>query len=168
MKPLWQNVEQEAPDKLARAERHCAVPRLPAAVILVTEGHAALIESNEATVRDGDAMGVAGEVGEHCFWPGEGRLGVDKPVLPHERCEVRGEGFAATQTLDLAEEREPARRVGVGERRQEEPPEQAGQDPDWQEEAGLQRTQRIPSRDIPPPGTIIWTCGWWVIAEPQV
>jgi hypothetical protein len=21
---------------------------------------------------------------------------------------------------------------------------------------------------MPPPGTIIWTCGWWVIAEPQV
>jgi hypothetical protein len=21
---------------------------------------------------------------------------------------------------------------------------------------------------IPPPGTIIWTCGWWVIAEPQL
>ena len=26
---------------------------------------------------------------------------------------------------------------------------------------GLQRTQRVPSSDTPPPGTIIWTCGWW-------
>jgi ABC-type uncharacterized transport system substrate-binding protein len=33
---------------------------------------------------------------------------------------------------------------------------------------GLQRIQRVPSSDIPPPGTIIWTCGWWVIAEPQL
>ncbi len=33
---------------------------------------------------------------------------------------------------------------------------------------GLQRTQRVPSSDIPPPGTIIWMCGWWVIAEPQL
>ena len=32
----------------------------------------------------------------------------------------------------------------------------------------MQRTQRVPSSDIPPPGTIIWTCGWWVIAEPQL
>ena len=24
------------------------------------------------------------------------------------------------------------------------------------------------SSDIPPPGTIMWTCGWWVIAEPQL
>jgi len=60
MKPLWQNVEQEAPDELVGAERHCAVPRLSiAAVILEPEAHAALVESNEATVRDGDAMGVA-------------------------------------------------------------------------------------------------------------
>src|SRR5262245_45579026 len=51
MKPLWENVEQEAPDELAGGERHCAVPRLPvAAVILVAEGHAALVESHEATV----------------------------------------------------------------------------------------------------------------------
>src|SRR5580704_6476922 len=30
---------------------------------------------------------------------------------------------------------------------------------------GRQATQRVPSREMPPPGTIIWTCGWWVIAE---
>ena len=35
------------------------------------------------------------------------------------------EGLAATQVPDFTKEREPARRVGVGERRQEEPPEQA-------------------------------------------
>src|SRR5439155_19667652 len=82
-------------------------------------------------------MGVAGEVGEYCFWPGEGRLGVDKPVLPLERCEVRGEGFAATQTLDLAKEHQPPRRVGIGERSPEEPPEQPGKDPHRYQEAGL-------------------------------
>src|SRR3974377_2125183 len=27
---------------------------------------------------------------------------------------------------------------------------------------GLQRTQRLPSSEIPPPGTIIWRCGWGV------
>src|SRR5437016_14058165 len=89
MKPLRQYVEQEAPDELVGAECHCAVPRLPvAAVVLVAEGHAALVESNEATVRDGDTMGVAGEVGEHCFRPSEGRLGIDEPLLPFKRCEI--------------------------------------------------------------------------------
>src|ERR1700675_84505 len=54
------HVEQEAPDELVGGEGHCAISRLPvAAVILVPEGHAALVERNEPAVRDGDAVGVA-------------------------------------------------------------------------------------------------------------
>src|SRR5712692_6557166 len=30
---------------------------------------------------------------------------------------------------------------------------------------GRQAIQRSPSREMPPPGTIMWTCGWWVSAE---
>src|SRR6516164_11596411 len=127
MKPFWENVQQEAPDERVGAERHRAIPGRPvAAIVLVAEGHAALVERDEATVRDGDAMGVAGEIGKHCFWPGEGRLGVDKPSLPLERYEMCIEGLAATQVRDLAKEREPARRMGIDERRQEKPPEQSG------------------------------------------
>jgi hypothetical protein len=67
-------------------------------------------------------MGVAGEIGEHRLGPGEGRLGVDEPLLPPEWREARGECLLATRTLDLAEERQPTGRVGVGEPGQEEPP----------------------------------------------
>src|SRR5438132_10896949 len=51
MEPLRQNVEQEAPDELAGRERHRAKP-LPgvAAVILVAEGYAALVETEQAAV----------------------------------------------------------------------------------------------------------------------
>ena len=106
VEPLGQDVEQEAPDELVGRQRHRAVPRLPVvAVILVAEGDAALVESDEAAVGDGDAVGVAGEIGEHRFGPGEGRLGVDEPVLPAQRREMGGEGLASTQALDLAEER---------------------------------------------------------------
>jgi hypothetical protein len=63
MKPFWQNVQQEAPDELVGAECHGGVSRLPvAAVILVAEGHTALVESNEPAVCDGDAMSVPGEI----------------------------------------------------------------------------------------------------------
>jgi hypothetical protein len=131
-------VEQEAPNELVGAERHCAVPRLPvAAVVLVAEGHAAFVERNEASVRDGDTVGVAGEIGEYRLRPGEGRLGVDEPVLALERCEICVEGLAATQAIDLAKEREPARCMGVGERRQEQPPKQARKHLHRQEKAGL-------------------------------
>jgi hypothetical protein len=50
---------------------------------------------------------------------------------------MSGARYAATQALDLAEERQPARRVGIGERRPEAPPEQAGKHPHRQEEARL-------------------------------
>ena len=56
MKPLWENVQQEAPDELVGAERHRAIPgRAVAAIVPVAEGHAALVERDEATVGDGDA-----------------------------------------------------------------------------------------------------------------
>src|SRR5262249_9445233 len=114
MKPLWWNVQQETPDELVGAERDRAIPGRPvAAIVLVAEGHAALVERDEATVRDGDAMGVAGEIGKHCFGPGEGRLGVDEPALSLERPEMRSEGLTTTKLPDPAKEREPARRVGV-------------------------------------------------------
>src|SRR5215469_13778967 len=88
-------MEQEASEELVGAECHCAVPRLPvAAVVLVAEGHAAFVERNEATVRDSDTVGVAGEIGEYRLRPGEGRLSVDEPVLPLEWCEIYVEGLA--------------------------------------------------------------------------
>ena len=77
MESLWQNVEQETPDELAGGECHGAVPRLPvAAVVLVAEGHAALVERNEAIVRDGDAMGVAG--GHRQVGPRAGLVGAER------------------------------------------------------------------------------------------
>ena len=33
---------------------------------------------------------------------------------------------------------------------------------------GRQDTPLWPSKETPPPGTIMWTCGWWVSADPQV
>jgi hypothetical protein len=33
---------------------------------------------------------------------------------------------------------------------------------------GWHDTHRLPSSEMPPPGTTMWTCGWWVSAEPQV
>ena len=35
-------------------------------------------------------------------------------------------------------------------------------------ELGLHETHRDPSAEMPPPGTIMCTCGWCVIADPQV
>ena len=50
---------------------------------------------------------------------------------------MRGEGLAPTQALDLAKKCQSARRVGIGQRCQEQPPEQAGKHPHRQQKAGL-------------------------------
>ena len=60
-----------------------------------------------------------------------------------------GKDFAAMQALDLAKEREPACRVGVGERRQKQPPEQAGKHPHRQEKAGLAAHPACPVERYP-------------------
>ncbi len=65
----------------------------PFAVVVVTEGHAALVEGEPAAVRDGDTVDVAGEIGEHRLGPREGRPGVDEPVLPAQWRKVRTEGL---------------------------------------------------------------------------
>src|SRR6202011_4056556 len=38
----------------------------------------------------------------------------------------------------------------------------------WTRKLAREATHRAPSMESPPPGTIMCTCGWWVIAEPQV
>ena len=104
-------------------------------------------------------MGVAGEVGKHRLRPGEGRLGVDEPLLPLERCEMCGEALrrrkcsispknasrpAAWTSASAARNSRRNRRESTGTGRRK---------------PGLQRSQCVPSSEIPPLGTIIWTCG---------
>ena len=57
----------------------CWCSGLCAAIVLVAEGDACVVKGDQAPVRDGDPMGVAGEIGEYRFGAGEGRLGIDHP-----------------------------------------------------------------------------------------
>jgi hypothetical protein len=78
---LWQHMHQEAADELVSIERHHPVS-LPTfeAVILPFEGDALVIECDQATVRDGDAMGVAREIAQYFRGCAEWALAVDHPL----------------------------------------------------------------------------------------
>jgi len=107
MEALWKNVEQEAADELAGAERHDALAvRTIAAVILVAEGDTTLVERDQPTVRDGDAVGVSRQIGEHRFRAGERWLGVDGPTLLAERRQVTEERPSLAQAHVATEELE--------------------------------------------------------------
>ena len=60
-------------------------------------------------------MGVAGQVGEHRFGPGERRLGVDHPALLPDGCKVAQEGALIGETGQGAEEGELADTVELGQ-----------------------------------------------------
>jgi len=79
-----QHVEKEAADELAGRERHRLDPGFAGdlaagAIILPAEGDAVVVEPDQTRIRDRDAMGVAGEIGEDGLRPGERPLGVDDP-----------------------------------------------------------------------------------------
>lgn len=91
---LRQHVEQEAADELVGAEGHGALALgAVATVVLVAEGDAGIVERDQPAVRNGDAVSVSRQIGEHCLWPGEGGLGVHDPLLFAERREVTTESL---------------------------------------------------------------------------
>src|SRR5215468_8860577 len=126
VKALGQNVDEEPANELARLQRHGFVPvRAFEAVVLVFERDAVRVGGDQATVGDGDAMGVAGEVGQHLLWPGEGTLGIDEPVRLPQRAEVALEGCCVGEMLTITEELEAARGVRLAQHSQHAPTKQA-------------------------------------------
>ena len=110
----WQDMEQEAPDELVRREGHDALPLgTIAAIVLVAEGDAGLVERDQAPVGDGDPVGIAREIGEHGLGAGERRLGIDHEALLPDRGEVTQEKAAVGETGLRAEEGKSSRPYGV-------------------------------------------------------
>ena len=64
----------------------------------------------DAAVGDGDAMGVAAEIGEDLRGSAERLLGVDDPIDAPHGGQMGGEGGGIGQMREIAEEAEVARR----------------------------------------------------------
>ncbi len=120
-----QHVDQEPADKLRGGKRHGLVAaRSLDAIVLEREGHGFLIGRDEPPVGDGDAMGVAGKIGQHSFRPGQRTLGIHEPVDGFEGREISFEGGVIGKVRQLAEEPEFAGFVGRCDLFQHEPPKQ--------------------------------------------
>lgn len=155
---LWQHVEQEAADELVGGERHDLLPvGAVATIVLVVEGDAARVEADEAAVRDRDPVREARQIGEHRLRAGEGRLGV---FQTGDRWR-RNARWSVRCAIDPKKASRPAscsatRRVR-NRRRNSLPNTLTGS-----RNAGRDDIQRLSSSAMPPPGTIMCTCGWWV------
>ena len=104
-------------------------------VIAPAEGHARVIDADQPTVGDGDPVGVAAEIGEDMFGRTERRLGIDDPVLAAKLTDRSGEGIGVTEPVERAGEAQSPGRICRLKSLEEQPPEQAGEDMDGQEEA---------------------------------
>jgi hypothetical protein len=83
------DVEEEATEELVDVEVH-DLDAVAVGVVPPAEADATVGEGEEPVVGEGDAMGVAAEVGEHVLGTREGRLAVHDPGLLAQLGEPRG------------------------------------------------------------------------------
>src|SRR5438067_10475500 len=68
----------------------------------------------------------------------------------------------------VGEELQPPGLVGGVQPFEEQATEEPGEDRDGRRKPSRQAIQRSPSGETPPPGTMMWACGWWMSVDPQV
>ena len=91
---VGQDVDQESANKLAGSQAHgllavaCFDP-----IILPAESHGLGVRADQSSVRDGDAVGLSTEIGQHGFGTAEGRFGIDHTLRFTERDEPPSEGI---------------------------------------------------------------------------
>src|SRR5205085_11841448 len=73
-------MQQESPNKLHSFHGHLLAVSC-GGVVFEGEGDLAVVKSQDALVGNGDAMGITTQITEDIFGAGEGRFGVDDPVL---------------------------------------------------------------------------------------
>jgi hypothetical protein len=93
---IREDVEQEATDELIRLKRH-RTKSIGVSSIAIGEGHAALIQREDAIVGYGDTMSVAAEVIENFVRDRERPLRIDNPLLGCERTSELVEGYWLSQ-----------------------------------------------------------------------
>ena len=134
---MRQDVGEKAPDELIRCQGHGLVAGTAlGAIVLPSEADTVAVEFDQPAVGNGDAVGVAAEIGEHGFGSGEGSLGINHPFDLAGWRQVFMEGGLVTEMSELAEEVEPSGFVCGVQSLQKQPAEQSRQHPHGQEEAG--------------------------------
>src|ERR1019366_8940101 len=169
MEAARQHVDEEAADELVGGERHDLLPLTTfGAVVLPLEGDAVAVERDEAAVGDGNAVGVARQISQHRLGSTERSLCIDDPLGFACRRQICRERVALYQRGVIAEKLQAACLMGRDQLLQEQSAEQPREHAHGQEEAWPAEIQCCPSGAMHPPGTMMWRCGWCVIAEPQV
>ena len=103
LEPVGQNMQQEAAHELVGVEDHALGSRR-VAIIAPCKGDTGVVDRDEPVVGDGDAVGVAGKVGQHLLGAGKRALGVDQPFDAARRSQRRIEGGRLGERCQIAGE----------------------------------------------------------------
>ena len=123
-KPAEELIDRDTHDALAVVVCGIAPP----------EGNVAMSKSDQSVVGDGDAVSVVSEIAQHVFWPTEGRLGIDHPVVSEQRPEPGSEGSRISERSEWPVELNRAIVESCLERSDELAGEDAAEHCDGQEE----------------------------------
>ncbi len=99
--PARQHVQQEPTKELFATDRHRSLLTF-ASVVLPPEGNLAVSDVDDPVIGNGHSVCVAGQVMKNMFWPSEGPLGIDHPVMTKERSQEGAEGFFIGEVSDAS------------------------------------------------------------------
>ena len=122
MEAVGNGVQEETTDKLMGIERH-ELADAACSVILPSKGDAIVVHADDAGIGDGDAMGVATEIGQYLSGSRKWRLGIDDPFDTTRRLQRSIEGGRISQVNDIAEELKLAELEGLRQMFEKQPPE---------------------------------------------
>ena len=113
----------------------------------------------DAAVGDGDAMGVAPEIGEYLRRSAKRLLGVNDPIDALRGGQTGGERIGIGQMREIAEEAEGLRVEGLLQRSMKRRRKSFASGLTARKKFGRPATQRVSSGERPPPGTTQCRCG---------
>jgi hypothetical protein len=99
----WEQVQEEAPQKLAHRQAHHTLP-VATRGVSPAEEYRTIGESNEPTVGDADTMGVRTEIAEDVLWSAEWSLRIDHPIVTEQASEPGSEAAWLSQRFEMAME----------------------------------------------------------------
>ncbi len=144
-KAIRQDVEEKSPNEFVRGKPQESLLAI-AAIVLVGQYDRVPLHADQTRVRDRDSVGVASQVLQHQFRPGERRLGVDHPFLAVELAQQSLECLGIGQVLDGPHQFQVAIVVGGLQPRQILATIETGQDPDGYEKVFATGDPPIPRR----------------------
>ena len=167
MKPLGQDMQEEAADELIGGEGHVFLS-IVVAIVFPSEADPAVVDVTQAIVGNGDAMGISPDVFEDLLRSCEGRLGKDDPLGSSQRSKILPERATISQGLQGGKEPQRPDVEGLLQVFQEQTTKEGESTRTGRKNAGRQEIHRPPSGERPPPVTTQCKCGCSVKVCPQV